>query len=151
MVVTRRAVGAIIGWREHPGNVLLVKKVKTEDIARADINPEWDIPKGGLKDDERDDKGLWRELTEEVGSTEFTLVRKLPFGMNFKFPKGAKWGRQETSLFYLEYSGPSIKFKPKTDEIEEARWFPLSEAKRIVRYATTVKAIEKVERLRLLK
>lgn len=147
----RNAVGAIIVWKEHPGSVLLVKKVKTEDTLRADIDPEWDIPKGGLNDGEKADQGIWRELAEEVGSTEFALIRKLPFRISFNFPPGSRWDSQETDLFYLEYSGPSRTFKPMTDEIAEARWFPLKEAKRIARYDTTVKAIEDAEGLGLLK
>ncbi len=94
----RRAVGAIIGWRDNPGHVILVKKVKTEDIAKADIEPEWDIPKGGLKGGEKAEQGIWRELTEEVGSTEFALIRKLPFRITFDFPPGSKWDRQKLTF-----------------------------------------------------
>ncbi len=147
----RKAVGAIIGWRDNPGHVILVKKVKIEDIAKADIEPEWDIPKGGLKDGEAAEQGVWRELAEEVGSTGFVLVRKLPFRIAFDFPSGSRWDRQETALFYLEYSGPSRAFQPETDEIAEARWFPLKEAKRIARYDATIKALEDAEELGLLK
>lgn len=151
MVIIRRAVGAIIGWTDNPGNVLLVKKVRTEDITKEAIPPEWDIPKGGLKDQERDVDGLWRELAEEVGSSEFRLVQKLPFGMNFPFPPKSKWDKQETSLFYLEYSGPPMKFEPDTGEISEVKWFPLEEAKRTVSYGTTLMVIEESERLGLLR
>ena len=149
MKSTRRAVGAIIQRTDRPDSILLVKKIKSEDVTKEDITPEWDIPKGGLKDNEIEEEGLWRELGEEVGSKEFDLVRKLPLGMDFSFPPGSRWTRQETGLFYLKYSGPDVKFNPATDEIGEVKWFSVMEAKKVVRHRTTLKAIEEAEKLGL--
>ena len=148
-LTTRRAVGAIVQRADRPDSILLVKKIKSEDVTKEEIAPEWDIPKGGLKDNEIEEEGLWRELGEEVGSREFDLVRKLPFGMNFPFPPGSRWSRQETDLFYLKYSGPDVKFNPATDEIDEVKWFSVREAKKVVRHRTTLKAIEEAENLGL--
>ena len=96
---TRMAVGALIGWKDNPGHVVLVKKIKTEDIGIADIAPEWDIPKGGKKARESDEAALWRELQEEVGSRNFKLVQRLPFKMSFRLPRGSGWvGRRRRSF-----------------------------------------------------
>jgi putative (di)nucleoside polyphosphate hydrolase len=143
----RRAVGAIIGWKDHPGQIVLVKKIKTEDIGKADIPPEWDIPKGGIKPGEGLDKALWRELREEVGCEDFKLVKQLPFRMDFQLPQGLRWTRQETTLFLLEYQGLNRNFSPQTTEIEEARFFSVEEMRKFVRYETTIKAVEEAQRL----
>jgi putative (di)nucleoside polyphosphate hydrolase len=128
----------------------LVKKVKTEDIAKMDVPPEWDIPKGGVKDKEGDEEALWRELREEVGSDDFRLVRKLPFRMDFPLPSGSRWEKQETTLFFLEYEGTHRKFKPQTEEIAEAKLVPLGEIRELVRYETTLEAIEETKKMGLL-
>lgn len=147
----RKAVGAIISWKDNPGHILLVKKVKAEDIHKGDIEPEWDIPKGGIADGERPDGALWRELGEEVGSKKFMLVAELPFRMDFEFPRGSRWERQETVLFCLEYEGMKAAFTPSTDEIAEAKMIEISEARNLLRYDTTIKAMDQAISLGFLK
>ena len=146
----RMAVGAIIGWKNHEGHVILVKKVKTEDLGKADIPPEWDIPKGGMKPGEGAEEALWRELHEEVGGAHFKLLRRLPFSMDFALPPNSAWERQKTTLFLVEYDGDVGDLKPNSDEIAEAKLVRIEEAKHLVRYETTVHAIEEAKQFGLV-
>lgn len=142
-IKTRKAVGAIIGWKDHPGHIILVQKVKTEDIGKADIVPEWDIPKGGMKISESKEETLRRELNEEVGAAKFSVVRELPFGMSYDLPSNGRWRRQDTALFLVEYEGDGKDLRPNTGEIREARMVRINEAKKLVRYDATIAAISK--------
>ncbi len=139
---TRKAVGAII-TQPSKDTILLVKKVKTEDIESREIAPEWDIPKGGIKPGEGQEDAIFRELGEEVGSKDFNLVKQLDFGLDFNFPSGARWDNQNTLLFYMMYTGKDARFKPISDEISEALFFPVVAAISKVTYRTTAELIEK--------
>ena len=145
----RKAVGAIIKWKNHPGYVAMVKKVKNEWINKGPIPPEWGIPSGGLEEGEEPEKGLWRELSEEVGNANMRVVQVLPFTMDFRMPPNDLWDRQVTTLFLVEYDGDGSDLKPTTDEIAEAVMMPLDDAKSIVKYPDTAGILEEARKFLL--
>ena len=139
----RRAVGAVI--IRKPDQILLVKKVRTEDVdfRQKDILPEWDIPKGGIHEGESFLFALKRELKEEVGTSDFILIRKLPFELCFTFPVGKRYDRQITELGLL--FGLDNAYVSRTNEIAEVSWFGFENAKQIVTYPSTKELIDKVK------
>lgn len=48
----------------------------------------WELPKGGLKDDETELKCLKRETREETGAKKFEVIAKTRHFIKYKFPKG---------------------------------------------------------------
>ena len=142
----RKAVGVVIRCSRLPQHLLLVKKVKQEDISKRNITPEWDLPKGGMKTGEIEEQTVWRELEEELGSINFQLVGKLPININFNFPElsNAKYSGQQTSLYLIDYHGTVEELKPNSTEIGEIKAVHLDEIHKFVKFEETLNAIKKM-------
>ena len=117
----RRAVGAIIFQQDE---VLLVQKVKrSETTGRLDLfQPEWDFPKGGVKDEEPLNKAILRELYEETGSTAYEILAelndKICFSFDAQFTKLTGYTEQVTTMFIVKYIGDHSDLKPLDEEIK---------------------------------
>lgn len=146
----RKAVGAIIVCKGKPNQIVAVKKVTREDISKDEKIEEIDIPKGGIKLGETPEQAIWRELYEELGTKNIRILKKLPFGISFKFPKkeNAKYSSQETTLFFVEYLGNPSELKPKTNEISEIFFTPIQTTQKILTFKETREAIEKFLRMK---
>jgi len=137
---TRYAVGAIV---LAEGDILLVRKVKmmAAQDGPVDIDPIWDFPKGGVESVDSDlHSAVLRELSEEVGSREFHIVRALPdFTFSFDAASAQKLGvrRQVTKMFHLDYHGDRSDLAPQDEEIDDVRFVPVSEALQLVTFANS--------------
>lgn len=123
----RKAVGAVI---QRDGEVLLVHKVKG---AQGKIKGMWDFPKGGMEPQDQSVKeALLRELEEETGSTNYTILKQYPEKIVFEFDPATRaaigYEGQETTMFSVRYDGDGTELAPQDDEIEEIRWFTLGSA-----------------------
>lgn len=115
----RKAVGAIVFQKDK---YLLVHKIKSISD-KSDIIPQWDFPKGGIEEFDMDlEKAVLRELQEETGSSNYRIISKFDGRICFNFPKGHKYDRQETVMFYVEYLGNIDELKPQDDEIDGVRF-----------------------------
>ena len=116
----RRAVGAIIFQQDE---VLLVQKVKrSESTSKVEsFHPEWDFPKGGVKDDEPLHKAVLRELYEETGSTAYEILAelndKICFSFDSHFTTLTGYTEQVTTMFIVKYIGDRSDLKPLDKEI----------------------------------
>ena len=117
----RRAVGAIIFQQDE---VLLVQKVKrSEATNELDwFEPEWDFPKGGVKDGEPLHKAILRELFEETGSTAYEILAelndKICFSFDAHFTTLTGYTEQVTTMFIVKYTGDRCDLKPLDKEIK---------------------------------
>ncbi|AST94447.1 MULTISPECIES: NUDIX domain-containing protein [Sutcliffiella] len=118
----RNAVGAIVYKGEK---FLLVHKTKINTKeGKENIKGEWDFIKGGVKEE---DNGLQdsiiRELDEETGSKDYTIIKQFHEKITFSFPieirKKIGFNKQETTMFLVEYFGELETLKQKDDEIDE--------------------------------
>lgn len=124
----RQGVNGIIIDNEN--NFLLVQKTSY------DFN-QWEFPGGGLEDGENPEKGLLRELKEELGSDNFEIIKESPIVLRFEWPEEAqergfayhgKWWRgQEKRRYILRFNGNKDEFKLQEDEIRYAKWVPYTE------------------------
>lgn len=127
----RQAVGVVVLVRGRKGFTIIVKKIKRQDLGKKEIASfEWDISKGGVKEGEILETALLRELFEELGSKKFKIIEKLPFEINFNFPKGlsTKYSSQQTKLFLVEYFGDGTDLVPDNSEIGEILILPIADA-----------------------
>jgi ADP-ribose pyrophosphatase YjhB (NUDIX family) len=108
--------------------------------------PEWDIPKGGVKAGETLRTALFRKLGEVGPVNAFRVVRKLPFSIDFKFPRGSAYSSQHTVLFLVEYKDESFELKPRMREVRQVAAFPISDLDWLVRYRETLAAVRKARK-----
>lgn len=118
----RTAVGAIIYQGKE---ILLIHKVEISSIKNSNnhISGEWDFPKGGVEEEDKDLKAaLLRELEEETGSTNYKIMKQLDEKINFSFPEDVAiktgYKNQETTMFIVEYVGDRSDLMPKDNEID---------------------------------
>jgi putative (di)nucleoside polyphosphate hydrolase len=140
----RKAVGAVVFQKDE---YLLVHKVKSISD-KSDITPQWDFPKGGIEEFDKDlEKAVLRELQEETGSSNFRIANKFDKKICFNFPIGHKYDRQETIMFYVEYLGNRDELKPQDDEIDEIRFVPKDDLMSIISLDETAEFLREALKL----
>ncbi|TRZ54222.1 NUDIX domain-containing protein [archaeon] len=132
----RLAVGAIVySYLHNDLKYILIQKEKVMDTKTGNphtISAYWDFPKGGKKEGEDDFSALKRELKEELGLEKFKIVMKLPFSLEFKFPKKIKekigFSSQKTNLFLVNFQGNESEIQIDKEELKEFGIFPFNSA-----------------------
>lgn len=125
----RKAVGAIICKGDQ---ILLVYKVKISDTKQGSqsIKGEWDFPKGGIKESDRSiEEALYRELEEETGSRDYTIIKQFNEKIAFEFPDDVRdkigFDCQETTMFLVEFLGEEEDLQPKDAEINDLKFIEM--------------------------
>lgn len=120
-------------WREFNTNYKLVEAagglVQNQDGNWLFIyrNGMWDLPKGKLEKGERMEDCAVREVAEECGITEPTIIRKLATTYH-TYPLKGKRVLKPTYWFLMK-SADSSELVPQTEEgITEVRWFSTKNA-----------------------
>lgn len=85
---------------------------------RADIPDAWQIPQGGVDPGESNLVALFREMEEEIGSTEFEILRIASRPVKYTFPSDVVTGAAKN------YAGQSLqwfllKFRPDRGPVLE--------------------------------
>lgn len=135
---TRYAVGAVIV--NDAGQVLLVHKVKAmESGASMD---SWDFPKGGVKPGESFEEAAAREITEEIGASQFTVLGQFPDRIRFDFSpeytQKTGFCQQETVMFKVHCSEPAESFHCADEEISGYRFVSADEVGKILQLEETL-------------
>ncbi|MBI5619382.1 NUDIX domain-containing protein [Candidatus Gottesmanbacteria bacterium] len=125
-----RSSGGVVIRRGGSGwQVLLIR----------DMNGSWTFPKGLIEKGELPEQTAVREISEEVGIGDLTLVKKLsPIVYWYR-----RNGRIKKTVLYFLFTANSDKpLKPQKEEgIQEAKWTPLHRAKTIVGYPKTNRSL----------
>jgi len=84
----------------------------------------WSLPKGHVEGGESDDDAARREITEETGITDLTLVRKLGEYTRFKIGKGGIGDDESESklIVLFLFTTTQTALKPIDPENPEALW-----------------------------
>lgn len=76
---------------------------------RADIPDAWQMPQGGIDPGEDPQAGALRELYEETGLADVTVLESYPHWLTYPFPEGAAnrdgFTGQAQKWFLLKYNG----------------------------------------------
>jgi len=107
------AAGGIV---RHPsGKYLFIKRFG-----------KWDLPKGKIEKGESPDQAALREVMEECGISDLSIVRELPSTYHTYKLEGNRV-LKKTWWFAMSYSG-NLNTKPQTEEgITEATWLVTSQ------------------------
>ncbi|WP_321347211.1 NUDIX domain-containing protein [uncultured Draconibacterium sp.] len=90
-------------------------------------NGKWDLPKGKIDKGESNETAALREVEEECGITNHSIVKALPSTYHiYKSPYKktlGQWIFKETFWFEMEYSGTETPVPQQEEGITEVRWF----------------------------
>src|SRR3989339_2148831 len=90
---------------------------------------QWEFLGGGLEENEEPSTGILRELSEELGSSDFEIIKISPYRDTFEWPKEAqergfakhgKWWRgQEKYQFIVRFTGNKDSLHLQEEEIRK--------------------------------
>ncbi len=110
---------------------------------------EWQFVQGGLEKDEDWHEGIKRELLEETGITDYTIISKTPHINKFDWPedlqkkKGFKG--QEQHFFILKVN-KSVSIKLDTNELSEFKWVKFEEITKFITREDIVESILEIQK-----
>jgi len=106
----------------------------------------WQFPQGGLDADESPEQGLLRELREEIGTAEVTVVGRLPAPLRYEYPPdvlaalakkdprkaGFVGQSQHWFLVLLNVAPETLHFDHQPQEFDAWRWVTPAQAIELV-------------------
>jgi len=120
-----------MNYRPGVGAMILNNENKVFVARRMDISSGLQMPQGGTDSHERLETSLYRELYEEIGVANFSIINKLAFPLYYDFPytlglkihKGAYVG-QKIHWFLLRFDGvdSDINLEMHYQEFSEWQW-----------------------------
>jgi 8-oxo-dGTP pyrophosphatase MutT (NUDIX family) len=110
------------------GGIILNTDGEVALVTNGTEGPWWGFPKGHVDEGEEILEAAKREITEETGLTELTLVKKLG---TYKRFRGMAGGGDDTSemktIHMFLFTTNQTALAPQDPQNPEARWAPLSE------------------------
>jgi putative (di)nucleoside polyphosphate hydrolase len=129
-------------YRPNVGAVLFNRAGLCFVGRRTDMPPGhdhvWQFPQGGIDPGETPHEALWRELAEEIGSTNATILAECPEELTYDLPPhliptlfGGRFRGQRQRWFALRFLGADTEIDILSHphaEFSEWRWVPLADA-----------------------
>lgn len=99
-------------YRKGVGIVLINKENKVFVAQRIDTPDDWQMPQGGIDENEKPEIAVLRELKEEIGINNVTILAATDW-LKYEIPKEmlktVSWGNiycgQEQKWFFLRFNG----------------------------------------------
>lgn len=101
----------------------------------------WQMPQGGIDQDESPEEAAFRELQEEIGTNKVKILAKTKKQYTYNFPRdlreklwNGQYRGQRQTWFLMRYLGSEqdINIKTKNPEFNEWKWIQMSELINIV-------------------
>ncbi|XP_047336809.1 nudix hydrolase 26, chloroplastic-like [Impatiens glandulifera] len=103
------------GYRRNVGICLINDSKKIFLASRLDIPEAWQMPQGGVDENEDLRDAVLRELKEETGVTSAEILAEVPYWLTYDFPPavreklriiwGSDWKGQAQKWFLLKFTG----------------------------------------------
>ncbi|MFM7860661.1 MAG: NUDIX hydrolase [Candidatus Nanopelagicaceae bacterium] len=129
------AGGLVIDFSGTKG--LLIGRLDQKDESRERLL--WSLPKGHIESGETPEEAAIREVAEETG-IQSEILRELGV-IDFWFMAGGK--RIHKTVHHYLFKEVGGKLAPQVTEVDEVRWFPLSEIVERLAYPDEKKLIAK--------
>ncbi len=128
-------------YRKGVGMMVFNNKKKIFVGKRIDNQKAWQMPQGGIDDNENCETAARRELYEETGIQSIRIIQKskqeytydLPEHLLGKVWKGKYMG-QKQNWFLIKFLGPDseINLNQKYPEFNEWKWVDINELPRLI-------------------
>ena len=90
----------------------------------------WQMPQGGIDENENPEKAVWREMLEEIGTNNATMIKESNQWINYKIPTETlatlPWGDmyvgQTQKWFAFRFNGNDNEINVSTDNPEFSEW-----------------------------
>ncbi len=90
----------------------------------------WQMPQGGIDENENPEKAVWREMLEEIGTNNATMIKESNQWINYKIPTETlatlPWGDmyvgQTQKWFAFRFNGNDNEINVGTDNPEFSEW-----------------------------
>lgn len=115
----RRGVGIMLLNRQN--QVLVGKRADTEGEA-------WQMPQGGIDEDEEARDAAFRELREEIGTDNAQIVAESKAWLRYELPSelrkrwGDRWQGQQQKWFVMHFGGADADINIATEHPEFSAW-----------------------------
>lgn len=131
--------GVIPIWNDgNTRRFLLVRSIKTQ---------EWTFPKGHKNDGETDEQAALRELAEETGLRDVSVIPNLSFVDSYNFEHNGAKIYKTVTFFPAIVNNPKVI--PNKTEIDDFKWVTYEEALAIISFESPKKILEElVEKLK---
>ena len=132
-----------LSYRPNVGAVLfdrrgLVFVARRADLPNAEGAPGgWQLPQGGIDDDEDPARAVLRELAEEIGTDRATILGEHDAWLTYDLPPellgralGGRYRGQRQRWFAMRFTGQDSDIRLDQDphpEFDAWRWAPLAE------------------------
>ena len=90
----------------------------------------WQMPQGGIDDNESPEEAVWREMMEEIGTNNVKLIKMSSQWINYNIPQDTldrlPWGRkyvgQTQKWFVFRFTGQESDIDVETENPEFSEW-----------------------------
>jgi len=117
------------GYRRSVGIMLLNHEHKVFVGQRLDTQPEaWQMPQGGIDEDEKPRDAAFRELREEIGTDKAEIVAQSKSWLRYDLPPELRtrwhdrWRGQRQKWFVMRFRGTDADINIATEHPEFSSW-----------------------------
>ena len=90
----------------------------------------WQMPQGGIDENENPEEAVWREMLEEIGTNNATMIKQSQQWINYKIPSetlatlpwGNKFIGQTQKWFIFRFNGNDDEINVGTENPEFSEW-----------------------------
>ncbi|MBI4276310.1 NUDIX domain-containing protein [Candidatus Uhrbacteria bacterium] len=115
----------------NKGEVLLIRRRMARD-------EHWQLPQGGIDLGETPEQAIRREMREEVGADNFTILKVLPDFHRYEWPQGHPrhgYDGQSQTFFILQFNGTDADIKIDEREASDWKWYSKDNAIKTIYHA----------------
>ena len=122
---------SLLKYRKCVG-MMIFNKEKKILVGRRIDHPSgfWQMPQGGIDEDENPEEAVWREMLEEIGTNQAELIRVSKQWLTYDIPlesfKTLPWGHkyigQTQKWFAFKFIGEDSKINVGTENPEFSEW-----------------------------